>query len=108
MHYFLEEIVPLVLRSVLRALHKDKTLSIQEVNDGLRKFCLGQNDCPSRTVLIHENVVLDGNISGTAVEKWTLFRTLRFLIGAKIEKSNTFWQLYLVGEIILAPTISTH
>lgn len=112
MHDFLEGIVPLVLKSVLKALHKDKTLSIQVVNDSLRKFCYGQNDCTSKPVLIPEKVALNGNISGTAVEKWTLFRTLPFLIGPKIEKDNKFWQLYLVareiGEIILAPIISTH
>lgn len=112
MHDFLEGIVPLVLKSVLKALHRDKTISIQEVNDSLRKFCYGHNDCPSKPVLITEKVALDGNISGTAVEKLTLFRTLPFLIGPKIEKDNKFWQLSLVareiGEIILAPTISTH
>lgn len=104
-------IVPVVLKFILRALHRDKTIHIQEVKDSLRKFCYGQNDCPSKPVKIPEKVVLDGNVSGSAAEKWTLFRTLPFLIEPKIEKDNKFWQLYLVareiGEIVLAPTIST-
>lgn len=111
MHDFLEGVIPLVLKSVVKALHEDKTVTIQEVNDSIRTFSFGQNDCTSKPALISEKVALDGNISGTAVEKWTLFRTLPFLIGSRIEKGNKFWQLYLlvreIGEIILAPTIST-
>ncbi len=68
MHDVLEEIVPLVYKSVLKALHKDKSLSSQEADDSIRKFCFGLKDCPSKPVLIPENV-LNGNISGPADEK---------------------------------------
>ena len=112
MHDFLEGIAPLVLKSLLKALHKLKTVNIQEVNVILKKFSFGRNDCSSKPSVIPEKVVLDQNISGTAVQKWTLFRTLPFLIGHKVEEGNKFWQLYLlareIGEVILAPTISIY
>lgn len=96
MHDFLEGVIPLDLKSVLKALHNDKTVTIQKVNDNIKNFSFGQNDCTSKPALIPEKVALDGNISGTAVEKWTLFRTLPFLIGSRIEKDNKLWQLYLL------------
>lgn len=83
MHDFLEGIVPLVLKSVLKALHNEKTVSIQEVNGIIKRFSFGQNDCPSKPVLISEKVA----VSGKAVQKWTLFRTFPFLIGNRIEES---------------------
>lgn len=84
LHDFLEGIAPLVLKSVVKAFHRNKTISIRDINDSLRMFCYGQNDCPSKPVVMPKKVALDGNISGTAVEKWT-FRTLHFLIGPKTE-----------------------
>lgn len=112
MHGFLEGIVPLISKSLLKVMHREKTVAIQEVNDILKRFYFGQNDRRYKLVLIPEKVALDGNISGTAAEKWTLFRTLPFLIGNKTEEKNKFWQLYLVvreiGETILSLTISIH
>ena len=83
---------------------------MQNVSVALAGFTFGRNDSSSKPAPISERLVLDGRLAGKAIEKWTLFRTLPFIIGDKIPKDNKEWQLFLclreIGEIILAPTIS--
>ncbi|KAL2099496.1 hypothetical protein ACEWY4_003890 [Coilia grayii] len=110
MHDFLEGVVPHVIKLVLTSLHREKIVGVQNVSVALAEFTFGQNDSSSKPAPISERLVLDGKLAGKAVEKWTLFRTLPFIIGDKIPKSNKTWQLFLclreIGEIILAPTVS--
>lgn len=62
-HDFLEGIFPFVLKSVLKAFQGDRIIST------------------TKAVLIPWRVARNGNVSGTAVEKWTFFQYLPFLIG---------------------------
>lgn len=110
MHDFLEGVVPHVIKLLVRSLHREKIVGVQDISVALAGFTFGQNDASSKPAPISERLVLDGRLAGKAIEKWTLFRTLPFIIGDKIPKDNKTWQLFLclreIGEIILAPTIS--
>lgn len=109
MHDFLEGVVPHVIKLLVRSLHREKIVGVQNVCVALAGFTFGHNDSSSKPAPISERLVLDAKLAGKAVEKWTLFRTLPFIIGHKIPENNKTWQLFLclreIGEIILAPTI---
>lgn len=112
MHDFLEGVVPHVLKLVLKALHNEKVVSVQEVSNALAHFPFGQNDSSHKPRPMSERLLSDGQIVGKAVEKWTLLRTIPLIIGNRISKSDKNWQLILclrnIAEILLAPTISIH
>lgn len=109
MHDVLEGVVPLTLKLVIKALHKDKFVTITDLNNRLKDFGFGQNDKRNKPPLIPEKLSANGHVIGKATEKWTLFRLLTFVIGDKVPSTNKDWQLYLllreITEILLAPTL---
>lgn len=66
--------------------HINKNITITEINEELRKFCIGQNDKANKPVLFSNRLLskkLSG-IVGTATQKLCLFRLLPFIMGHRI------------------------
>ena len=109
MHDFLEGTVPHVMKLLIRYWHKEGVVTIQQINAALIAFPYGQNDLKDKPVPISLRVLNDGNISGKAVEKWTLLRMLPFLVGEYVSEDDTYWEIFLllreIADIILAPAI---
>lgn len=80
MHDFLEGVVPYVIKLLVKSLHCEKIVGVQNISVALAGFSFGHNDASSKPAPISERLVLDGGLAGKAVEKWTLFRTLPFII----------------------------
>ncbi len=111
MHDILEGAMPLLLTLMLTDFHREKIISISQVNDELKAFPFGKNDIKSKPVL--QPLTLPSgtsNILGIAIEKWCLFRILPYVIGHYIPTDDERWKLYLVlreiAEYLFAPSIS--
>lgn len=76
MHDMLEGVFPLTLKHVICEAHKQKHITITEINEELQKFSFGQNDKASKPVLLSERLLQTSGIIGTAAQKWCLFRLL--------------------------------
>ncbi|KAJ7998220.1 hypothetical protein DPEC_G00220330 [Dallia pectoralis] len=109
MHDMLEGVIPLVLKLVLCQAHKEKHISIQEVNEELQRMTIGQNDRANKPVQLSERLLQKGGIVGSASQKWCLFRLLPFLIAHRIPPECQYWHVYLlcreIVDIVQAPTV---
>lgn len=100
MHDLLEGVIPLVVKLVLCKAHRDKHMTIQEVNAEISQFSLGQNDRANKPSQLSEKILHNSNISGSASQKRCLFRILPFLIAQRIPPCSKYWNVYLRGREI--------
>ncbi len=102
MHDLLEGIVPLTLKLVLAALHREGIVTLAQVNSEISNFEFGKNDSKNKPVNVPLAVSSgSGNISGSASEKLCLFLLLPFLIGDRVPVDNNQWNLYLLLRDIM-------
>ncbi len=66
MHDLLEGVIPLVLKLVVCQAHKEKHITIQEINEELQHLAIGQNDKKNRPVQLSERLMQSSGISGSA------------------------------------------
>lgn len=109
MHDVLEGVIPFVLKHILNKMIRERILTLGQLNYEIENYQYGWNEKTSKPQLISERMLKsDGQISGSASEKWTLFRLLPLLIGLLIVP-NKYWDCYLllreVVDIIMAPVI---
>ena len=113
MHDFLEGVVPLIIRLILKSFHDANILTNSQLNDKLLNFSVGGNDKKSKpTSIPYKCMHTQGaSIPGKAIEKWCLFRLLPLIIANHIPDQNEYWELYLkcrtIGDILFAPSIAS-
>jgi len=111
MHDILEGVIPITLRMCLRGLIKSKFFTVKTLNERLRRFHFGSTDSANVPPAISETFQ-NNNISGSASQKFNLFRNLAFIIGDLVDHNSKFWQLYIlcrrVVEAILSPAVRVH
>lgn len=109
MHDMLEGVLPLTMKHVICQAHRQKHITIAELNEELQKFCIGQNDKANKPVLLSERLLKTSGIVGTATQKWCLFRLLPFLMGHRIPPGSKYWHVFLVcreiADIVMAPKV---
>jgi len=79
-------------------------------NERLERFKSGQNDTKNIPNGLSPSFPKTG-ISGSAAQKWCLFRLLSLIIGDLVPADNKSWELYIccrkMTEIIFAPCVTT-
>lgn len=108
-HDFLEGVAPLVLRLVVYKAHQEKHITIQELNDELRKMSIGQNDKTNKPVAFSENILRESSVFGSTSQKWCLFHLLPFLMAHRVPEGCSYWRIYLlcreIADIVMAPVV---
>lgn len=108
MHDLLEGVIPLVMKLVISKAHAEKHVTIREINEEMNKMCFGQNDKVNKPVQLSERLHIVG-ISGSASQKWCLFRLLPFLLAQRVPNDCTYWNVFLlcreIVEIVMAPKV---
>ncbi|MGL5674006.1 MAG: hypothetical protein ACRDC9_13165, partial [Plesiomonas shigelloides] len=106
MHDMLEGVFPLTLKHVIHEAHKQKYITITEINEELQKFSFGQNDKANKLVLLSERLLQTSGIIGTAAQKWCLFRLLPFIMGDRVPPGTRYWHVFLlckeIADIVMA------
>ena len=109
MHDVLEGIIPALLKALLSDFVNDKLISIDEVNHGIDHLQYGQNDRKNKPPNLPKRLITTGSISGSASEKWCLFRNLPLMIGNSVPAGHKAWELYLlfrdIADVTFAPVI---
>lgn len=109
MHDLLEGVMPLLVKLVLCKAHREKHITIQEINAELSQFAIGQNDRKNKPSQLSEKILQNSSISGSASQKWCLFSLLPFLIAHCIPPNSNYWNVYLlcrdIADILMAPTV---
>ncbi|XP_035989246.1 uncharacterized protein LOC110368027 isoform X1 [Fundulus heteroclitus] len=108
MHDLLEGVIPLVMKLVICKAQTEKHITIKEINEELQKICIGQNDKANKPVLLPERLQKVG-VTGSASQKWCLFRLLPFLMAHHIPPDCKYWHVFLlcreISEIVMAPKV---
>ena len=109
MHDMLEGVLPLTMKHVIREAHRQKHITITELNEELQKICIGQNDKANKPVLLSERLLQTSGIVGTATQKWCLFRLLPFIMGHRIPPGSRYWHVFLlcrdIEDILMATKV---
>lgn len=109
MHDLLEGVIPLVIKLVLSWAHKEKHITIQELNDELQQLSIGQNDKKNKPVQLSERTFHKSGVAGSASQKWLLFRILPFLMAHRIPSNSKHWNVFLlcrdIVDIVIAPRV---
>lgn len=109
MHDILEGLIVVNICVVLKHLVRNKLLSIKQFNQRLVTFKFGIADTDKFGPLSLDFVAKNKSISGTASEKWTMFRLLPFLVADLVPVDDEFWRLHTLCrelcEIVLAPVV---
>lgn len=109
MHDMLEGVFPLIMKHVICEAHRQKHITITELNEELQKFCIGQNDKANKPVLLSERLLQTSGIVGTATQKWCLFRLLPFILGHRIPPGSRYWHVFLlcreIADIVMATKV---
>ncbi len=108
MHDLLEGEIPLVMKLVIGKAHTEKHITIREINEELQKLCIGQNDKANKSVQLSERLQHVG-ITGSASQKWCLFRLLPFVMAHRVPPDCKYWHVFLlcreITEIVMAPKV---
>lgn len=96
MHDLLEGVIPLIIKLVLSWAHKEKHITIQELNNELQQLSIGQNDKKNTPVELSERTLHKSGIVGSASQKWFLFRILPFLMAHHIPPNSKHWKVFSV------------
>lgn len=108
MHDLLEGVIPLVMKLVISKAHTEKHITINEINEELQKIHIGQNDKTNKPVQLSERLRTVG-VSGSASQKWCLFRLLPFLKAHRVPPNCNYWNVFLlchdITEIVMSPKV---
>ncbi len=107
MHDLLEGVIPLIIKLVLSWAHKEKHITIQELNDELQQLSIGQNDKKNKPVQLSERTLHKSGIAGPASQKCFLFKILPFLMAHRVPPNSKHWNVFLLCcDIVIAPRLS--
>lgn len=67
MHDLLEGVIPLTIKLVVCQAHKEKHVTIQEINEELQQLSIGQNDAKNRPVQLSERLMQNSGIAGESL-----------------------------------------
>lgn len=101
MHDILEGVVPVILKLVICQSHKEKLITIPEINSELQHLAIGQNDLKNKPVQLLERLLQNATMSGSAAQKWCLFRLLPFIMASHVPKDCSYWHVYLMCREIV-------
>eukprot|EP00112_Aurelia_sp_Birch-Aquarium-sp1_P011911 Seg250.10 transcript_id=Seg250.10/GoldUCD/mRNA.D3Y31 product="hypothetical protein" protein_id=Seg250.10/GoldUCD/D3Y31 len=110
MHDVLEGVVPHLLHEVICGLVNERVVTLGQINFEIENFKYGKNDRKNKPVQLSKSFChADSTVTGSAAEKWCLFRLLSLMIGSCIQKRSEHWELYLllrkIVDIIFAPVV---
>ncbi|XP_049328494.1 uncharacterized protein LOC125787802 isoform X1 [Astyanax mexicanus] len=109
MHDLLEGVLPLVMKLVICEAHKQKHITIQEINNELKSMTIGKNDRANKPVLLSEKLLRNSAIVGSASQKWCLFRLLPFLMADHVPPDSPYWRVFKlcaeITDVVMAPTV---
>ena len=110
MHDILEGSLMLVLKLVLHSLIHAKLFTLQELNRRIAAFSYGKADAVNKVQAIRKGSLhRSGSVSGSASQKWCLFRLLPFFVADMVPDGNEDWEMYLnfreIIDIIFSPVI---
>ncbi|CAI5674003.1 unnamed protein product [Oreochromis niloticus] len=108
MHDLLEGVIPLVMNLVICKAHREKHITIYEINDELKNVKFGRNDKPNRTVPLTEKMLRNSNIVESASQKWCLFRLLPFLMAHHVPPGTPYWHVFLLCAEIVDLVMATN
>lgn len=100
MHDVLEGVVPAMLKLVVGQAHKEKHITIPEINE-LQQLALGQNDVKNKPVQLSERLLQKAPVSGSAAQKWCLFRLLPFIMAPHGPPNCSYWNVDLICRQIV-------
>lgn len=111
MHDLYEGVIPFVMKHVIRHIVSSGFLTLEQLNERLAKFPFQAGDKKSRLPLLSRAAVFGKTaIKGSAAENLCFFRFFSFLVGDKVPRENSAYQVYLelraIVDIILAPQVS--
>ena len=102
-HDILEGIMPLCIECIFEQFHADNILPKSQFFARLQNFGFLQNDKMNSP----KNWCFSRSIS--ASKMWCLFRMLPFIVGDKVPRDNSVWEIYLklssISEIVFAPVV---
>ncbi|KAH9364855.1 hypothetical protein HPB48_013399 [Haemaphysalis longicornis] len=106
MHDLFEGAFPFVVQHTVMGLLQDGILSESDL-DKIATFQYGCNDRKNRPSELTVSLLKDkGVVTGTATQKWCLFRLLPQIFPSGVPEGNLKWEVYLllreVADIILA------
>ena len=112
MHDFLEGVVPILIRLLLKNYHGKKIFEVKTLNENLVNFSYGSNDKSSKPTQIPVRCVTDNSsLPGKASEKWCLFKIFPLLVSDYIPENDPHWDLYLIcrsiSDLLFAPTLKS-
>jgi len=109
MHDMLEGVIPIVLKVCLRGLIVDKIITTRIFNERMQTYKFGRNDSTNIPPLLAPSFP-KCSISGSASQKWCLFRNLAFVVGDLVPSGNKYWELYILcrkmTEIIFSHAVT--
>ncbi|KAH9382804.1 hypothetical protein HPB48_023364 [Haemaphysalis longicornis] len=106
MHDLFEGAFPFVVQHTVMGLLQGEILSESDL-DKIATFQYGCNDRKNRPSELTVSLLKDkGVVTGTATQKWCLFRLLPQIFSSSVPEGNLKWEVYLllreVADIILA------
>lgn len=78
-----EENEPPCMDTLLVNFKENLCMTIPEINSELQHLAIGQNDLKNKPVQLSERLLQNAAISGSAAQKWCLFRLLPFIMYLK-------------------------
>lgn len=109
MHDLLEGVIALVMKLVISKAHTEKHITIREVNEELQKLSIGQNDKRNKPVQLSDRLQNVG-VSGSASQKWCLFRLLPFVMAHRVPLNCKYWNVFLlcreISDIVMARKVN--
>ncbi|XP_064474117.1 uncharacterized protein LOC135388470 [Ornithodoros turicata] len=111
MHDLFEGVIPFVLKHVVKKLVTDGVITLAMLNSRLERFKFQGNDKKSQPPRLTRAAIFGcTSITGSASEKWCLFRFFSFLVGDIVPPDNEAFDLYLclrdIVDIVAAPQLT--
>ena len=109
-HDLLEGIVPVEIALSLGVMVSKGYFTLPWLNSVIRTFPYKFTDAYNKPHPIPENFAANGTIGGNATENWTLLRLLPVLIGSRVPRDESAWDLLMdlkeIVELCFSPAIS--
>ncbi|KAL2080249.1 hypothetical protein ACEWY4_024042 [Coilia grayii] len=108
LHDFLEGVVPVELALCLQSFIAKKYVSLDSVNEAIRKFPYTFSDKVDQPQKIPKNFFLKGTIGGNGHENRSLLRLLPLIVGHSIPEGDEAWETLMLLKDMVEIVMSSH
>lgn len=108
LHDFLEGVVPVELALCLQSFIAKKYVTLDSVNEAIRKFPYTFSDKVDQPQKIPKGFISKGTIGGNGHENWSLLRLLPLMIGPSIPEGDEAWEMLMLLKDIVEIVMSSH